>query len=65
MNHLNHLAVAAHSRFAELRTRAEAESEQGELVEKVIITAGVAIMAIAAMAAISLLVSGKIAGIHL
>jgi hypothetical protein len=65
MNHINHLAVAAHSRFEELRTRAEAESEQGELVEKVIITAGVALMAIAAMAAISLLVSGKIAGIHL
>ena len=65
MTHINHLVLAAHTRFAELRTRAETESEQGELVEKVIITAGVALMAIAAMAAISLLVSGKIAGIHL
>lgn len=65
MSHLNRLAVAAQSRYGDLRARAEAESEQGEIVEKVIIVAAVAAMAIGAMAAISLLVTGKIAGIKL
>ena len=65
MSHLNRFAIATQSRFGDLKARAEAESEQGDVVEKVIITAGVALMAIAAMAAISLLVSGKIAGIKL
>ena len=65
MSHLNRLAVAVQSRIGDLRARAEAESEQGEIVEKVIIVAAVAAMAIGAMAAISLLVTGKIAGIKL
>jgi DNA/RNA endonuclease YhcR with UshA esterase domain len=65
MSHMNHLIVAAQTRFGDLRARAEAESEQGDIVEKVIVTAAVAAISIAAMAAISLLVTGKIAGIKL
>ena len=65
MSHMNQLIVAAQTRFGDLRARAEAESEQGDIVEKVIVTAAVAAISIAAMAAISLLVTGKIAGIKL
>ena len=65
MSHMNHLIVAGQPWFGDLRARAEAESEQGDIVEKVIVTAAVAAISIAAMAAISLLVTGKIAGIKL
>ena len=65
MSHLNDLVVAAQTRFGDLRVRAEAESEQGEIVEKVIIVAAVAAMSIAAMAAIALAVSGKLGELHL
>ena len=59
------LAARTQQRVDLARQRARDESEQGEIVEKVIIVAAVAAMAIGAMAAISLLVTGKIAGIKL
>lgn len=65
MNHINRALVAVHGRIDDLRARAEAEAEQGDVVEKVIIVAAVAAMAIAAMLAIRALVDGKIAGINL
>lgn len=64
MSTINRIIVVTTGRIAELRLRAEAESEQGDVVEKVIIVAAVALMAIAAMAAIKALVDGKIAGIQ-
>ena len=42
-----------------------AESERGEIVEKVIIVAAAAAIAIAAMAAIAAAVDLKVAGLHL
>ena len=65
MSHINRIILAFNGRVAELRARAEEESEQGEIVEKVIIVAAVAAIAIAAMAAIKALVDIKIGGIQL
>ena len=65
MNTINRMIVAANGRIADLRDRAEAESEQGDVIEKVIIVAAVAVMAIAAMAAIKALVDIKIGSIQL
>lgn len=65
MNHIIRIFVTLNGRIAELRTRAEVESERGDIVEKVIIVAGVALITIAAVAAIKALVDGKIANINL
>lgn len=51
-------------RAAELRLRA-ADDERGEIVEKVIIVAAVAGIAIAAMAVIAAAVAGKIGSLSL
>ncbi|HWL41769.1 MAG TPA: hypothetical protein VNQ73_02410 [Ilumatobacter sp.] len=51
--------------FAEAHERAAEEAERGEVAEKVIIVAGFALLAIAVVAAITLLVNGKLAGISL
>lgn len=51
--------------IAEFRTRARADAERGEVVEKVIIVAAAAAMAIAAMAAIAAAVNAKIGGLQL
>ena len=61
----NRLTLGARQRLDDVRERANAEAEQGEIVEKVIIVAAAAAIAIAAMAAISLAVTGKIAGLKL
>lgn len=65
MSQINRIILAVNGRVADLRARADEESEQGEIVEKVIIVAAVAGMAIAAMAAIKALVDIKIGGIQL
>lgn len=65
MTQLNRLAVAVQGRVAELRSRADEEAEQGEIVEKVIIVAGMAALAIAVIVAITALVNGKLGGINL
>ena len=54
-----------HTQLAEARTRARAEGERGEVVEKVIIVAAAAAIAIAAMAAIAAAVDTKIGGLQL
>lgn len=51
--------------LTDLRARAIAEADHGEIVEKVIIVAAAAAIAIAAMAAIALAVDIKVAGIEL
>ena len=61
----NRLTIGARQRLDDVRERANAEAEQGEIVEKVIIVAAAAAIAIAAMAAISLAVTGKLAGLKL
>ena len=60
-----HLAARAQRRADLLRRRAHDESERGEIVEKVIIVAAAAGIAIAAMAAIALAVTGKLGSLHL
>jgi hypothetical protein len=50
---------------AEARARAVEEPDQGEVVEKVIIVAAAAAIAIAAMAAISAAVNVKVGGLQL
>ena len=52
-------------RLAEARTRAGDEADRGEVVEKVIIVAAAAAIAIGAMAAIALAVDIKVGGIEL
>ncbi len=52
-------------RASEARTRASEETDRGEIVEKVIIVAAAAGIAIAAMAAIALAVDIKIGGLQL
>lgn len=52
-------------RLDEARSRASEEADRGEIVEKVIIVAAAAAIAIAAMAAIKLAVDIKIGGIQL
>ena len=52
-------------RLADARSRAVAEADRGEIVEKVIIVAAAAAIAIAAMAAIALAVDIKVGGIEL
>lgn len=52
-------------RLHDARTRAVAEADGGEIVEKVIIVAAAAAIAIAAMAAIALAVDIKVGGIEL
>lgn len=64
-HHTARIAIAIRNRVDDARSRAEAESEQGEIVEKVIIVAAVAVIAIAAMAAISAAVDIKIGGLKL
>ena len=54
--------LGAQQRIADARTRAASETEQGEIVEKVIIVAAAALIAIAAMAAIAAAVDLKIGG---
>ncbi len=61
----HHLAARAQRRVDLARQRAHDESEQGEIVEKVIIVAAAAGIAIAAMAAIALAVTGKLGGLNL
>jgi hypothetical protein len=61
----HHLVARAQRRVDLARQRARDESEQGEIVEKVIIVAAAAGIAIAAMAAIALAVSGKLGGLNL
>ena len=61
MTQIHRLVVAVQGRVDELRTRAEAEAEQGELIEKVIIVGGMAALAIIVVAAITALVNGKLA----
>ena len=61
----HHLAARAQRRVALARQRAHNESEQGEIVEKVIIVAAAAAIAIAAMGAIALAVTGKLGSLHL
>ena len=51
--------------LTDARHRAAEEADRGEIVEKVIIVAAAAAIAIAAMAAISLAVSGKIGSLEL
>ena len=51
--------------LAEAKSRALAEADRGEVVEKVIIVAAAAAIAIAAMAAIALAVNIKVGGIQL
>lgn len=51
--------------LADARSRARAEVDRGEVVEKVIIVAAAAAIAIAAMAAIALAVDIKVGGIEL
>ena len=65
IHHTNRLAIALRTRLDDARTRADAEAETGEIVEKVIIVAAAAVIAIAAMAAISAAVDIKIGGLHL
>lgn len=52
-------------RLDEARTRAREEADRGEVVEKVIIVAAAAAIAIGAMAAIALAVDIKIGGLEL
>ena len=52
-------------RVAEARSRAGDEADRGEVVEKVIIVAAAAAIAIGAMAAIALAVDIKIGGLEL
>lgn len=52
-------------RLDDARTRAVAEADRGEIVEKVIIVAAAAAIAIGAMAAIALAVDIKVGGIEL
>jgi hypothetical protein len=59
------LAARAQLRVDLARQRARDESEQGEIVEKVIIVAAAAGIAIAAMAAIALAVTGKLGSLRL
>jgi hypothetical protein len=59
------LAARAQRRVDIARQRAHDESEQGEIVEKVIIVAAAAAIAIAAMAAIALAVTGKLGSLRL
>lgn len=61
MTQIHRLVVAVQGRVDELRTRAETEAEQGELIEKVIIVGGMAALAIIVVAAITALVNGKLA----
>jgi hypothetical protein len=65
IHHTNRFAVAIQTRLDDTRSRATAEAETGEIVEKVIIVAAAAVIAIAAMAAISAAVDIKIGGLHL
>lgn len=61
----HHLTARLHSRVEVARQRARDESEQGDIVDKVIIVAATAGIAIAAMAAIALAVSGKLGNLNL
>jgi hypothetical protein len=61
----NQLAARAQQRVNLARQRAHDDSEQGEIVEKVIIVAAAAGIAIAAMAAIALAVTGKLGSLRL
>jgi hypothetical protein len=65
MTVIHRLDISVRNRAAELRERAAAESEQGSIVETVIIVAATAAIAIATMAAIALAVSGKLGSLHL
>jgi hypothetical protein len=59
------LSARAQQRVDLAHQRARDESEQGEIVEKVIIVAAAAGIAIAAMAAIALAVTGKLGNLNL
>jgi hypothetical protein len=59
------LAARAQHRVEIARQRACDESEQGEIIDKVIIVAATAAIAIAAMAAIAAAVNGKLGSLHL
>ena len=61
----HHIAARAQQRVDLIRQRAQDESEQGEIVEKVIIVAAAAAIAIGAMAAIALAVTGKLGSLRL
>jgi hypothetical protein len=59
------LASRVQHRVEIARQRARDESEQGEIIDKVIIVAATAAIAIAAMAAIAAAVNGKLGSLHL
>ena len=64
-NILIRLTAWIHACMADARTHAIEEADRGEIVEKVIIVAAAAAIAIAAMLAISLAVDAKIGGLQL
>lgn len=65
MSTLTVLAAWFQAQYAEARSRAAAESERGDVVEKVVIVAGFAVLAALAIAFITALVQGKLNGISL
>lgn len=64
-NILIRLTAWFHAAVADVRARAVEEPDRGEIVEKVIIVAAAAAIAIAAMLAISIAVDAKIGGLQL
>jgi hypothetical protein len=65
MTALVHLVVWFQAQVAEVRARAREDGERGEIVEKVIIVAAAAAIAIGAMAAIAAAVNIKIGKLQL
>jgi hypothetical protein len=64
-SYTHQLATRVQNRVEIARQRARNESEQGEIIDKVIIVAATAAIAIAAMAAIAVAVNGKLGSLHL
>lgn len=62
---VHRFSARLHVRAAEARDRAIREADHGEVVEKVIIVAAAAAIAISAMAAIAAAVDIKIGGLQL
>jgi len=65
MTALSHLVLWVHIQLLAVRTRAQEEADVGEIVEKVIIVAAAAAIAIGAMAAIAAAVDMKIGSLKL
>lgn len=65
MSTITSATVWLHAFLRDVGHRARAEADHGEVVEKVIIAAAAAALAIATMAAIALLVGAKVASIQL